>query len=436
MPITPRKKNNNRASLAFLGGLAFAATMAISSDGWGRFMAQTSGVSVSYGGAREVKPGRALSPTEWNSAATAWSYFEVHYRPATGMVDSVSGFSSGTLWDQGSYLFALMSAKGLSLIDEAVFVERTEALLSGLERLELFDELLPNKVYDTQSLQMVDYGNAAAETGVGWSALDITRMLMALRILEIRQPDFGPRIRRLLSTWSLNAMTNDGRLLGASVRNGVTQFTQEGRIGYEQYGARAAALWGLDVLDATSARTIMDWHVVSEVEVPIDRRLFETFGAITPTLSEPYFLQALELGLNAEAAELASRIYAAQEARFHLTGQLTMVSEDHIDQAPHFLYSSVYSNGEPWAVLTETGEIFDGLRTVSLKAAFAWDALYDTSYTDAVLETLSDLATPNGWAAGRYEADGQPNSVVTLNTNAVVLEALHFVHKGPLVQAN
>ncbi|WP_270725984.1 DUF3131 domain-containing protein [Shimia sp. Alg240-R146] len=424
----------NRGSLVFLGGLALAAGLALYSEtnfsleGGRRFLEPLQLAEV------PANASQVLSEEDLEDAEVAWRYFEQNFRPETGLVDSVSGFPSTTLWDQGSYLLALLSARGLDIISEARFQNRSSALLDALEQLELFEGRLPNKVYHTETLEMVTYENSPSAEGIGWSALDLARLLMSLRVLEMRRPDVGPRIRALLATWDLNAMTGQGRLYGATREAGETVYLQEGRIGYEQYGARAAALWGLDVLEASSARTIMDWTKVSSVEVPVDIRRARQFGAITPTLSEPYLLQAFELGLNAEGRLLASRIYKAQEARFDRTGKITMVSEDHIDQAPHFLYSSVFSNGDPWAVVAETGARYDELRSVSLKAAFGWDALLGTDYTHQARSYLQELKRTDGWATGRYEADGRVNEIVTLNTNAVVLEAMHFIAKGPLSQ--
>jgi len=60
------------------------------------------------------------------------------------------------------------------------------------------------------------------------------------------------------------------------------------------------------------------------------------------------------------------------------------------------------------------------------------DVLYETDYTEMLCDALAGLETDQGWAAGIYEATGEPNSVVTLNTNAVVLEAMHYKAYGPL----
>lgn len=428
-------RRRNHGSVAFLAGLLLTAGIAVNQDSWGQVMRGGSLAQLPQAQGLVPRPAQGLTAQDWQAAATAWRYFESHFRADTGFVDAIHDHPSATLWDQGSYLFALLAAHELGLIDAGTFEYRSAAFLNGLARLPLFEGQLPNKAYDTRSLAMVDYANSPAPEGIGWSALDIARLLMALRVLEIREPSYGPQIRALLAGWDLAAMTAEGRLWGSSRHQGQTRYHQEGRIGYEQYGARATALWGLDVLDASTARPIMEWEEVSGVEVAVDRRRVKDFGAITPVVSEPYLLQAFETGLNAEGQLLAGRIYQAQETRARHTGKATMVSEDHIDQAPHFLYGSVFGNGADWAVVAEDGSTHSELRTVSLKAAFGWDALYGTDYTQTVLADLAPLAGEQGWYAGRYEVDGRVNLALTLNTNAVVLEALHYKLRGPLLQA-
>ncbi|MEM8774231.1 MAG: DUF3131 domain-containing protein [Pseudomonadota bacterium] len=423
----------------FAVGLCIAAATATSFDYAGRFVARTQSFE-GFGQRFETMPiaaPRDLTAEDIQAAEIAWVYLEQNFRTETGLVDSVAGFPSTTLWDQGSYLLGLVSAYRLGIVERATFLARVERLLSALETLPLVEDRLPNKTYDTRTLEMTDYNNNPVPGGIGWSALDISRLLAALRILERNFPEKGPKINKILARWSLDDLSRNGELISGDFTNQEIEYLQEGRIGYEQYGARAAAMWGIDVSQAISARRIVDWHSVNDVDVPIDLRHFSSFRAITPTLSEPYFLLGLELGFDHESHVLASRVYLAQEARFRASGEITMVSEDHVNQAPHFLYSSVYSNGQPWAVVTEQGEFYPELRTVSTKSAFAWDALFASEYTGLVRAQLSGLRhIEKGWAAGYYEADGTPNDVFTLNTNAVILEAIHFQSRGPLWQMN
>lgn len=424
-----------RSSALFGAGLCLAAGIALAVDGGLAYQLREGRqvIDLSEEAILAVQEARALAPEDRAAAVRAWRYIEANTRAETGWVDSVAGYPSSTLWDQGSYLFAVVAAERLGLIGEDEFQSRIDRLLDSFERLPLFEGKLPNKAYNTITLEMVDYDNTPEPDGIGWSALDVARMLMAFRALEKLNPEHGDRVRTLLRRWDLQAMAFEGEMWGAKREDGETLYKQEGRLGYEQYGARASALWGMDVLQAMSSRRALEWVTVNGVEIPADIRRADVFRAITPILSEPYVLQALELGLDTENRLMAERIYLAQEARFRDTGILTAVSEDHVDQAPYFLYSSVYANGEPWGVVTENGDLHPELRTLSVKTSFAWDALYDTEYTDTLRARIEGIGTPEkGWPAGIYEIDGSVNDVYTLNTNAIVLEAVHHMAHGPL----
>ncbi|MEM6276544.1 MAG: DUF3131 domain-containing protein [Pseudomonadota bacterium] len=423
-----------RAPLVFAAGLIAAAGLATVLDGAAIAVSRAFQGEVDLLAARpDLAQHAPLSVAERAAAQKAWNYIALNTRAETGFVDAVAGFPSATLWDQGSYLLGLVSAQRLGIVGQGEFDARVKGFLSGLSRLELFEETLPNKVYDTRTLAMVDYSNQEVPGGIGWSALDIARLLMGLRVIEKHYPHFGPEIRQVLASWDLSAMAQQGELIGVTREaEGPSERLQEGRIGYEQYGARAAALWGLDVVRAMSAERVVAWREIEGVDVPTDLRRAASFGAITPVLSEPYLLLALELGLDAESAVLAHRVYAAQEERFERTGILTMVSEDHLDAAPHFAYSSVISNGRPWAVVAEDGSFHDDMRTLSTKASFGWDAVFGTSYTDRAREAVIEIGSSAGYPAGIYEASGEVNDVLTLNTNAIILQALHYEEFGPL----
>jgi hypothetical protein len=429
-------KSSRRTSLLFLSGLCSAAIISIGMDGLGQFVMRSGKIDLHLEAQTdrlEIAPKRSLDAADLAAAERAWRYFELNTQPLTGLADAVAGTNSGTIWDQGSYLLGLVAAQRLNLVTDAEFEDRVIRFLDAFANMPLFDGRLPNKSYRTDTLEMGDYDNTLTPDGIGWSALDVARMLMAFRTLERHHPAFGPRIRSVLARWDLDAMTQQGELIGATHEGGATQLLQEGRIGYEQYGARAAALWGLDVSSALSAERIVTWTSVQGTDIPSDIRTPQNFGAIDPVVSEPYVLQALELGLDSEGQLLAERVFRAQERRHRETGQLTAVSEDHVNQEPHFVYSSVYSNGQDWAVVSESGDFFPELRTISTKAAFAWDVIYDTEYTQLLRARVEKVApTGQGWPAGIFEATGEVNDIYTLNTNAIILEALHFAAHGPL----
>ncbi|MEL6614545.1 MAG: DUF3131 domain-containing protein [Bacteroidota bacterium] len=382
---------------------------------------------------------RALTDAEMGYARTAWAYFEDQTDAQTGLVRSVSDYPSTTMWDTGSYLAAMISAERLGILDRADFDARLAAVLASLEALPLVatgpdstGRGLPNKAYHTATLEMVDYRNAPVARGIGWSALDVARLAVPLHTLIWHYPEHTPAIRAVLDRWDLDTLTDRGLMWGGAVDSVGVRLLQEGRLGYEEYGASALGLLGMDTAEAERVDDHLTWVTISGVEVAQDSRTAATHGAHAHVVSEPYILDGLEMGGSPVSREMAWRVYSAQEARHASGGPLTAVTEDQLDGFPYFVYSSVVTDGEPWAVLSSTGKSVPEARILSTKAAFGWHALYRTDYTEKLVAAVADLATPTGWLAGRYEASGEPNAVRACNTNAVVLEAMAYLAHGPL----
>ena len=377
---------------------------------------------------------RALTPQERQWAQLAWRYFENNVDAQTGLAHSVDGFASATMWDTASYLLALLAAEDLEILDKRSFDLRVAKALVSLERMPLDGGKLPNKSYDTATLAMTDYRNQPAPQGIGWSAIDIGRLLVPLNAIVWRHPVHTPVVRRLLARWNLAGLARDGQLFGltAGAKAGATQ---EGRLGYEQYAARAFTLVGLDVGAAADWRKHLQLVTVDGVAVCADDRDPQRFGAQNPVLSEPYVAEGLEFGWTGAARECAWRAYRALEAWFRQTGTLTAVSEDHVDRAPYFVYNTIWDAGRPWATVTDQGADAAPLRTLSVKAAFGWHALLRTEYTAKLVAKAATLNDPaKGWYAGLYEQGGRPNTALTANTNAVVLESLAYIAHGRLLQ--
>jgi hypothetical protein len=375
---------------------------------------------------------RPLTEQEMQWARIAWTYFENNTDMETGLVHSVDGFASATLWDTSSYLLALIAARDLDLIEKRSFDIRMAKALVSLERLPLVDGKLPNKSYDTATLAMTDYGNKPAPAGIGWSAIDIGRLLVPLNVIAWHHTVHTEAARRVIARWDTRPLARDGQLFGLQGAAAADKrSTQEGRLGYEQYAARALALMGLDVEAAADWRTHLKLVTVEGVQVCADDREPQQFGAQNSVVSEPYVLAGLEFGWSRAARECAWRAYRAQEARFRKTGIATAVSEDHVDQPPFFVYNSIWTAGKPWATVTEKSEDVAALRSLSTKAAFGWHALLRTEYTGQLVAKVAPLNDPaKGWYAGLYEEGGKPNKALAANTNAVVLESLAYIARG------
>ncbi|MBA2964416.1 MULTISPECIES: DUF3131 domain-containing protein [Ramlibacter] len=439
-----------RSSLVWIAAIlvAFGSVWWIERESGKELIARRPGAPVQAAPAPAVLPAspdlpaalpapRALTEQEKQWARTAWTYFERNTDPATGLASSVEGFPSTSLWDTASSLLALLAARDLGLVDQKAFDARMARALDALGRLPLYANALPNKTYDTRTLAMTDYRNQPAPAGIGWSAIDIGRLLVPLNAIAWQHPQHTEAARRAIARWNTAQLARDGQLWGlqAGEGGGPPQPVQEGRLGYEQYAARTLALMGLDVDVAADPMAHLQLVDIEGIAVPADRREPATHGAQNHVVSEPWILQGLEFGWTRQSREIAWRVYRAQEERFRKTGVKTAATEDHVDQPPYFVYNSLYNGGRRWVAVSEKGEEMPQLRTLSTKAAFGWHALLRTPYTTQLVDAVAGLNDPaRGWYAGRYEAGDKPNQSVNANTNAVVLESLAYIVRGRLLQ--
>jgi Protein of unknown function (DUF3131) len=104
------------------------------------------------------KGASTLTPAEMLVARQAWSYFQKNWQQKTGLVNSVSGFESVTMWDQAAAIAALVSAKELDLVSAKEFQTKMSQTLKTLATLPLYKGQLPNKVYNSKTLIPVNYG--------------------------------------------------------------------------------------------------------------------------------------------------------------------------------------------------------------------------------------------------------------------------------------
>lgn len=376
-----------------------------------------------------------LTAAELKVAETAWKYFEHNWNGETGLINSADKFPSVTLWDQSAAIAGLVAAKELKIIDNKEFETKLSRMLTTLAKLDLYNDELPNKVYNARTLIPVNYGGLEEKVEIGWSAVDLGRMAIWLKIIGAKYPKFKTQADAVWSSWDVERLTKDGDMYGTSVSSGAEQYNQEGRLGYENYAAFGLKLWGLDVdraLDYEDKTAFVDLY---NVGIPYDVRDAQNSGANNYVLSEPYFLDGIETGFQALPKAYSDRILAAQEARYKNTKQLTAITEDNLDRDPRFVYNTLFANGKPWATITDTGENYNHLRFLSAKAAVGWHVLYDTEYTNKLFDFVVDnLRSDTGWYNGYYETLQEPNEALTANNNGIILESLLYEQVGkPLI---
>jgi Protein of unknown function (DUF3131) len=372
-----------------------------------------------------------ISPAELEVARHAWRYFQANWNEQTGLVNSVDGFTSVTLWDQAAAIAALVSAHELHIISSSEFEAKITRTLQTLATMPLYQNELPNKVYHSITLMPVNYGKVDQREEIGWSAIDLGRLALWLKIVGARYPKLRSQTEAVWQHWKVARLTEAGQMYGTSVTNGKEQYNQEGRLGYESYAAYGLHLWGLPVQKALDTQSNTAFVNLYQAGVPYDRRDYKTSGANNYVLSEPYILDGIETGFRSLPKHYADRVLAAQEGRFKATKQLTAVTEDNVDREPYFVYGTLYMNGKAWETSTDTRKSYNKLRFISAKAAIGWHVLYDTEYTQKLMEfTTARLKSDKGWYNGFYETLKQPNKALTANNNGIILQCLLYKKVG------
>lgn len=426
-----------RSALIFLIGLTLAFWLVYTLETWSPetvVVTESSKIEIDES-LNTIRAHRLLTDDETKMAHIAWRYFENNYVPETGMVNSVDKYPASTMWDTSSYMLGMIAARRLNLIDKAEFNSRVSALLHTLATMPLFDDILPNKSYGTNNVAMVTYTNVETERGIGWSAIDVGRIMVPLNILVWHYPEHTNAVGNVLAHWNLDALVINAELYGADIsEGGQTILLQEGRLGYEEYAAKSFGLISQDVSRALDYELHMELVDIYDIEIAADTRKPSEFGALNYVVSEPYILDGIEYGFDRTSRELAQRVFEVQRARYEETGILTAVSEDNIDEAPYFVYNTVFADGKAWNAVTESGEDASEFRSVSTKAVIGFHALYENEYTDKlVAHVAQNYDEDRGWYSGIYESSGKPNKAITANTNGIVLEALHYIVYGPMM---
>jgi hypothetical protein len=379
----------------------------------------------------EPAPSRFIgSEDEQWVAKAAWTYFEKNRLP-TGLVSSAAGFPATTMWDVGSQLAGLTSARELGLVSKADFDAWMGEVLTSLQRIELYHGELPNKAYNAATLAPVGYGEVTIRRDTGFSALDLGRLVIWLNIVAARYPRHAEACKAVTARWQTARLAKDGHLMGVDAQKGKESWNQEGRLGYEQYAARALESIGVTAPDAVNPYAHSIEVSMYGVKVPVDARDMHDSVAHNYVTSEPYVLDGLETGFKSVPADFAGRVLLAQIHRTRATGNVTAWSEDNIDRAPWFIYNSIYVDGAAWNAITAHGKDASEFQGSSTKAALGWHVLFQTRDTEHAYRTMQWIADPKqGVFAGFYEKTQLPNRALTLNTNGIVLEALLYARVG------
>ena len=389
-----------------------------------------------------------LTQKELAWAKVAWRYIDNNTLPQTGLVNSVDRVPVTTLWHIGDYLAALVSANHLGLIDHLEFDHRASKLLDFLNNMPLSELALPNRMYNTQNGVMVNFSNQPAD--IGWSAIEIGRLLTWMKIAGQRYPHLREYFDKVVLRWNFCKVIDDcGILYGMGKGEGRSAPSQEGRLGYLQYASAGFAAWGFETRKSAVAGPVEAIDVMG-VKLYVDARDDRTSGAIAPVVTMPYVLLGMEFGWeyprnagqpgqpggSEEGDALRSQaldVFRIQQLRYEKQGVLTARTDHPVSNPPHFVQDTLFASGYAWNTLSDQGRQVPALALVSTKAVFGMWALARTSYTDRLMDAIEALYKDDkGWFEGRYENSGGYEDLLTLSTNSMVLQALLYKAQGPL----
>jgi hypothetical protein len=352
----------------------------------------------------------------------AWKYFQNNYNPQTGFFNASLGYPYLTMWDIASGIAALISSNKLGIIDDKTFSRYIEKQLNSLSKMKLYKNELPNREYNVSNLEMSVSGKNSS-TGSGWSSIDIGRFLIWMKILSNEYPQYKNIVENIVKKYNFSRLIKDDKMFGVYFDGKKEKLRQEGRLGYEQYAAKGYKLWNINLIKALDYEPSKKIKIEG-VEIIVDTRNFFFLN------SEPFILSKIELDfIDDNFEDITKKIYKIQKIRWEKYKKLTAFSEDAIDKKPWFLYNSIYHENIYWSAFSPNGKEYKNLRTLSTKACFGFDAIFNDNYSNLLKNSvLNNVSKNNGYYAGIYENDNTINKSLNINTNAIILESLYYKH--------
>ena len=376
---------------------------------------------------KQTTPLYPLSRNELLLAKKAQYYFDRNRREATGLWDSVQGYAHSTMWDVASGIAATLALEALGLKTKEQAHRELDQTLATLRAMPLYKDWLPNREYSTKTGLPSGRLSTSATKGSGWSALDIGRLLIWLKILCQQHPELEDEILDLLSYWELGKAIHEGTLYGANFYKGKEYYRQEGRNGYLQYAATGFELFGYPVPLPDVQNYLVDIDI-SGTSLQIDQR------NVPFMTSDPYVLASIEFGAEKAWNQIDS-VYALHKNRSKQQSQLFSYAEDAMNKNPWFAYNNLFYYGKAWTSVSPGGKVIENPQILSHKVAFGFSVLFDDEFSQQLYDTVLDNSLQaRSIPTGQYE-NGGINTAFNINTNSLILVALWYKQnrKIPLI---
>ena len=389
--------------MKFRTSVVFAVIMVVVVASQGLWLAENSSVNQVI-----QNPPIVDSTAYWMSLATnAWQYFQVGngVNSATGLHASGQGYPYFTDWDLGVYIQAIIDAEKLGIISNNGTYGadwRFNKILAFLETRPLTSDGQPYDRYCTDDGQNQDDSVQVAT--------DAGNLLVALNNLKDYRPDLASSIDYIVYN-----RTNYG-----PEREVVSALAGSVNI-YDYYVACGFAdFWPSQF--SSEANTILN-NIVNAPTV-------ETYGVALPeakVTSELLLLSIFNFQQPAAGLlNLSRQVYLAEEARYNATGKYTAFSEGNIVGVNGVTYVwewVVLPNGSTWVIEKDETSVISVTPVVYLKVAVGLDAIYNTNYTQSMVDAIEPVSLTNSGYRDGVNENGQVVSTVIDKTNGLILAA-------------
>jgi hypothetical protein len=331
-----------------------------------------------------------LSKQQWESyAQVAWSFFApgVGVSPPTGLIYASPYWHEFTDWDLAGYIQSVLAAEKLGLITTngpwgADY--RLSLVLNFLDTRTLNPNGLWYQFYDSDTGTVSTDGLASA----GGQA-DAGPMLIALYDLMQAHPEFTSQVKEAVDRVNYASLASQG--FGTDT--------------YSYYAKLGFALWGFNT------------------GPPADMSAYPN-GSFA--IAEPVMLAIMEHASDTFFNQLGHQIYEAQYAAYNRTGELFALSEGqyppYLNSSTPYVYESIeIPSGNSYQVVTWQGQRMTSSPENFVKIAFAFLAIYKSSYSLLLVNNLGKLRTADGYEEGVLTQTGQVFAAVSDNTNIMVM---------------
>jgi hypothetical protein len=370
----------------------------------------------------------SLTRNERLLAKKALYYLDQNRQTQTGLWDSVQGYPHTTLWDIASGIAGMLSAEALALKPSEQVRDQLRQTLITLKKMPLYKNILPNREYSTQTGRPSGRLSQTQSHGSGWSALDIGRLLIWLKILNQQHQEFAQEVQVIINRWQLGRAVKNGTLYGTNLYRGKEYYRQEGRNGYLQYAATGFDLFGHPI-GLPDLATYLQTVTIAGIALQVDSR------NVPFMTSDPYVLAGIEFGIDPAWNQLET-IYQLHRKRWLTEHRLFCYAEDAMDKNPWFAYNNLYYYGKAWISVSPSGKVIENPQIFSHKMAYGFSVLFDDAYSKALGRTVLDHSLHFRSIPTGIYADGGSNTAFNINTNATILVALWYKHRGkkPILQ--